>query len=482
MRNVQPNPSNYNILVVDDTHDNLRLLTSILTEYDYHVRPVPDGRKALSAAKAKLPDLILLDIMMPDLDGYAVCEQLKADEQTRDVPVIFISALDETFDKVKAFSCGGVDYITKPFQGEEVIARVETHLTLRKMQKSLEAEIAERKRAEEALRQHNRELVLLSHINQLLQACRTEQETYQVVTETCEHLFPSSSGGLLLVDESQTTLEVVAFWGNPPPEFQQLSVEHLDLVYPDHIDVVEHPEIGTIASRIGYFPDSRSLCIPISSPEAPLAVLAVYFETEEEWTQCMQAKQMILTEMVEHYALALVNLRLRERLRLESIHDPLTELYNRRYMEEALDREIRRARRHDTPVSLLMLDVDHFKTVNDTYGHETGDVVLRELGALLQRNIRGGDIACRYGGEEFLLILPDTPLGTATQRAEEILKQIRTLTIAYQDTGFHITASIGVSALPRHGHEIQHIIHAADAALYRAKENGRNQVVVAPIV
>jgi diguanylate cyclase (GGDEF)-like protein len=259
-------------------------------------------------------------------------------------------------------------------------------------------------------------------------------------------------------------------------------MEYLDLVYPDHINVIEHPEVGTTASRIGYSPDSRFLCIPISSSETLLAVLAFYIETEEEWTQRIEAKQMVLTEMVEHYALTLVNSRLRETLRLESIHDPLTELYNRRHMEEALVREIRRARRHDTPVSILMLDIDHFKTFNDTYGHEAGDIILQELGALLQRNIRGGDIACRYGGEEFLLILPDTSLRTATQRAEEILKQIRTLTIAYQDTSLHITTSIGISALPTHGQEIQPIIHAADAALYQAKDNGRNQVVIAPIV
>ncbi len=144
-----------NILVVDDTRDNLRLLSNILTEQGYLVRPVSLGARAVAGARAKPPDLILLDIMMPDMDGYAVCEALKADERTRDIPVIFISALHETFDKVKAFSIGGVDFITKPFQPEEVLARVETHLTLRNMQKSLQAEISERKRVEEALREVN---------------------------------------------------------------------------------------------------------------------------------------------------------------------------------------------------------------------------------------------------------------------------------------------------------------------------------------
>ncbi|MCP4403491.1 MAG: response regulator [bacterium] len=148
------------ILVVDDTRDNLRLLSSMLTGHGYKVRPVPDGRRAISSAQSRPPDLILLDIMMPDMDGYAVCGQLKADERTKEIPVIFLSALAETVDKVRAFRTGGIDYITKPFQAEEVLARVETHLNLRNAQKQLEEqnirlhqEISERKRVEEDLKQ-----------------------------------------------------------------------------------------------------------------------------------------------------------------------------------------------------------------------------------------------------------------------------------------------------------------------------------------
>ncbi|MCB0169031.1 MAG: hybrid sensor histidine kinase/response regulator [Anaerolineae bacterium] len=149
-----------NILVVDDTKANLRLLVEILAQRGYQVRPAANGARALAAAQADPPDLILLDIMMPDIDGYAVCEQLKADEQTQDIPIIFLSALNEVLDKVKAFAIGGVDYITKPFQVEEVLVRVETHLALRQMRASLEEknrqleqEIIERQRANEALHQ-----------------------------------------------------------------------------------------------------------------------------------------------------------------------------------------------------------------------------------------------------------------------------------------------------------------------------------------
>ena len=144
----ETNPTyNGDILVIDDIHDNLRLLTKLLVEHDYYVRPVSNGQKAILATQDQLPDLILLDIMMPDMDGYAVCEVLKADERTRDIPVIFISALNETIDKVKAFSIGGVDYITKPFQTEEILARVKTHLTLRSLQKSLEDKNAQLQKA-----------------------------------------------------------------------------------------------------------------------------------------------------------------------------------------------------------------------------------------------------------------------------------------------------------------------------------------------
>jgi len=144
-----------------------------------------------------------------------------------------------------------VDYITKPFQFEEVLARVKTHLTLRNMQTSLEAEIAERKRAEEALRWRNQELSLLNQMSQALQACRNEEETYQVVTSICKELFPLSSGYLFMLD-NETKLNAVASWRSPSPEFQDICIDDLDLVYPDKTDVVTHPHVGNISLRIGY--------------------------------------------------------------------------------------------------------------------------------------------------------------------------------------------------------------------------------------
>ena len=164
-----------NILIADDTPENLRLLFGMLAEQGYRVRPVPSGHRALATVQTELPDLILLDIKMPDMDGYEVCERLKADERTRDIPVIFISALNGTFDKIKAFSVGGVDYITKPFQIEEVLVRVKTHLGLRNLQKNLQQEITKRKQAEKELRKLNQQL---QETNQQLQEANASKDKF----------------------------------------------------------------------------------------------------------------------------------------------------------------------------------------------------------------------------------------------------------------------------------------------------------------
>ena len=622
-----------NILVVDDTHDNLRLLSGILTKQGYIVRPVPDGALALLSAQKVTPDLILLDIMMPDMSGFEVCEKLKTDERTREIPIIFISALNEVFDKVKAFALGGVDYITKPFQMEEVLARVETHLAIRNLNKVLQEknarlqqeiaerlraeeslkeslaqierakqewessadslsyvvclldeqgrilrvnrtveewnlrqvidvkgwglhalfhphcqdaacyletflsraweevaqgksagceardtllhrylsvqirpisvqkdgarkettsfavgsvhDITERKRAEEVLRQRNHELAMLNQMSNLLQASLSEEDTYSVIVSVCKEFFPADSGGLYMMDHSRTMLKRVASWGSSPPRSQRFSVDECWSLHKEQSLLIKDPETEPRCPHLCSASNHGYVCVPIDTLDGILGVLHLCFGqrepgySDEEYRHLFELKRMAVTRVVENYAMAIVNLRLREILRMESIRDPLTDLYNRRYMEESLEREALRAKRNHTPIGIMMLDIDHFKQFNDIHGHEAGDVALQALGMLLQNSIRGGDIACRYGGEEFLLILPDTPLPIAQKRAEELLSQVRKLKITYQNTTFHITVSIGVSELSEHAADPQTIINMADKALYQAKERGRDQVVVA---
>lgn len=219
------------------------------------------------------------------------------------------------------------------------------------------------------------------------------------------------------------------------------------------------------------------VCIPIIAQGESLGVL--YLRKKGADTSHPFNEQLATTAS-EQIALALANLRLRETLRSQSILDPLTGIYNRRFMEETLAREIRRAERNQHEVGLLMFDLDHFKKFNDTFGHEAGDALLRELGQLLKTNIRGSDVACRFGGEEFVLILPETTVEDAQQRAEELRKKIHQLTVIHRGQALGIiTASLGVGAYPKHALTGEGLIQIADKALYQAKAEGRDRVAIA---
>ena len=190
-----------------------------------------------------------------------------------------------------------------------------------------------------------------------------------------------------------------------------------------------------------------------------------------------EAEERLAVTVSEHIALALSNLKLRETLHNLSIRDPLTGLFNRRYLEETLEREIRRAVRKNHPLGLIMLDIDHFKPYNDAFGHQAGDVVLREVGKFLRKSTRSEDIACRFGGEEFLLVLPEASLETTLQRAEEIRRGIKHLDVEFAGKVLgEITMSLGVSSYPQHGSTAEKLLATVDKALYQAKSLGRDNV------
>ena len=189
----------------------------------------------------------------------------------------------------------------------------------------------------------------------------------------------------------------------------------------------------------------------------------------------------LASSVAERMSVALANLRLREALRNQAIRDTLTGLYNRRFLEEYLDREMLRASRTGAPLSVLMIDVDQFKQFNDAFGHQAGDFALAQIGHLLRSAVRAGDVACRLGGEELLLLLPETPLDRGMARADEIRQAIEQLTLTLENKTLRkITVSIGVASAPEHGTRVEDLLWAADKALYRAKSNGRNRVVPAP--
>jgi diguanylate cyclase (GGDEF)-like protein len=219
--------------------------------------------------------------------------------------------------------------------------------------------------------------------------------------------------------------------------------------------------------------------VPLVAQGESLGVLQLQFPEPEEGRHDPGGERLIQL-LAENLALALANLKLRETLRYQSIRDPLTGLFNRRYLEESLERELHRARRGKRAVAVLMLDLDHFKRFNDEHGHAAGDALLREVGGLLKNKVRGSDVACRYGGEELAIILPEAELRDAAHRADQIRDAIRRLAIqqAGQTLG-SVTVSIGIATYPQHGESVEQLLSQADAALYRAKDLGRDRVELA---
>jgi len=362
--------------------------------------------------------------------------------------------------------------------------------TLLRAKQELEAKVAERTadlkatnamleaRAAE-LEEHNRQTRLLGQLGEFLQICQTVEEAYPIVAQIAGQLFLGDSGALFVYGPSRNLLETACVWGEQMSKEKTLNPEECQTLQ------LGRPIMG-VKDRDG--PRCRHaenaargyLCAPMTAQNEALGVVHLLLGSrdpawaEEQW---LEAKQRLVMRVADLTGLALTNLKLRETLRNLSIRDPLTGLFNRRFMEEAIERERRRCERKSAPLGIVMLDLDHFKKFNDAYGHEAGNNVLRKLGAFLQENVRGSDIACRYGGEEFLLILPETSLETTLRRAEHLREGAGQLRVPHNQ-GFlsGVTLSVGVAIYPQHGSTAEGVLQMADEALYRAKRAGRNRV------
>jgi diguanylate cyclase (GGDEF)-like protein len=249
------------------------------------------------------------------------------------------------------------------------------------------------------------------------------------------------------------------------------------------VHVVQPNNFSLLCGHIEPASAACHLCVPMVAHGDSLGVLSINDPglcDSIAQPRLLRRKQELATTVAEQISLAFANLTLRETLKYQSVRDPLTGLFNRRHMEESLERELLRAARNGKPVTVLMIDIDRFKLFNDSFGHEAGDILLRELGSVFTSLTRGGDIACRYGGEEFLLILTDASLETGCERAAKLREQVANLQIGYRgETLRRITVSIGVAAFPQHGTSAAPLLRLADEALYRAKAGGKDRVVVA---
>ncbi|MFP4440023.1 MAG: PAS domain S-box protein [Chloroflexaceae bacterium] len=326
------------------------------------------------------------------------------------------------------------------------------------------------------LEQHNREITLLNEMGDYFQACLNVDEAYQTVKRFAFKLFQGQPGGLYMLNQTLTTLDAVSTWGDLPASMRLLMAEACWALRLGRPYTTLHSDSEPPCAHQHMQIHPVYICVPIVAQGETLGVFRQYIGALPSPEHYAQLARTVARQI----ALALANLSLRDQLYQQAIRDPLTRLFNRRYLEESFAREVHQAGRHQHAIGVIMLDIDHFKQINDTYDHDTGDTVLRMVGELLQTQTRGGDIVCRYGGEEFILVLPDAALEATQQRAELLRQEISSLTIKYAGHVLEpITASLGVAVFPQHGTTVNALIRAADTALYRAKAAGRNQVQVA---
>jgi len=331
---------------------------------------------------------------------------------------------------------------------------------------------------QELTRRSNRATALIK-MAELLQSCASVNDAFSVIAGMAPKVFPELRGALLLFNPLRELLDIAALWSDCDLPARGIGMPDCWALRSGRLHTVTAGDCTAICGHAANCPYSY-LCLPLQSHGETIGLLHFQMMQAGELPQAILLSANMFAEQV---SLSLTNIQLREALRSESIRDPLTGLYNRRFLEETLERETRRAIRAEQGLGVLMLDLDHFKKFNDTYGHDAGDTVLRETAAFLLKSVRAEDIVCRFGGEEFIVILPMADFKTTHARAERIRSKLRELTILHRDQSLGIvTVSIGVAEAPLHGTCPKDLIDAADAALYRAKREGRDRVAVAAIM
>jgi diguanylate cyclase (GGDEF)-like protein len=371
---------------------------------------------------------------------------------------------------------------------------------VRKLGTDLRDQIEERRGTEEALQgandkltewvfeleQRNRDTALMKEVSDLIQACLSAEEANVVIAQYAPRLFPVNSGAVCLLDRTSKFVETVASWGETDGWEKVFLPERCWSLRRARQHCVDTSEAGLRCTHLAPSFSGWYLCMPLMAHGQPIGLLHVNGSAARAAAEGVDAPaanaqytRLLAETVAEQLAMALANLRLREALRAQAIRDPLTGLFNRRYMEESLTREIRRAERMRSSLSCIMVDIDHFKTYNDTWGHAAGDTLLRELATFLLTQVRTSDIVCRYGGEEFTLILPDASLAITAERAERIRAQVDQLRIDGHPVEHpSVTLSLGVACYPDHGMDAETLVRAADRGLYQAKREGRNRVCI----
>jgi two-component system cell cycle response regulator len=446
------------ILVVDDIEANVRLLEAKLVAEYYEVSTAMDGPTALSMAARDLPDIILLDVMMPGMDGFAVCQKLKEDPATRHIPVVLITALDGRADRIQGLEAGAADFLTKPIDDVMLFARV-------------------------------RSLTRFKLVIDELRQREASGRRMGVIAGAAARL-DGQGGRVLIVDDNERQAQRVA---------AELGVEHRPVVESDpekaRISAGGPVDLVIINTAARGF-DGLRLTAALRSEERTRHLPILAMVDPDDRARMVKALEIgvndILPRPIDPQELAA---RARTQIRRKrytdylrnnldqslelAVTDQLTGLHNRRYMAGQLDSLVKRATMGGEPVSALMIDIDFFKKINDTFGHDIGDEVLREFAVRLASNVRAIDLPCRFGGEEFVVIMPETTLADALRIAERIRMHVSgsPFKVAHGEELLTVTISVGVSATSGAVDTPEALLKRADEGVYQAKASGRNAVV-----
>src|SRR6202158_4030322 len=449
------------VLVVDDVPANVKLMEARLSAEYFDVITALSGQDAIAVCERAECDIVLLDVMMPDMDGFEVCRRLKANPSTHHLPVVMVTALDQTSDRVRGLEAGADDFLTQPASHIALVARVRSLVRLKMMTDELRMravtsrEIGIENPAREAIADTGRGGRILvvedrKGSYERLQAMLADDHEVEVEADPSEALFRVADGGHDLIVVS-------------------LGLENFD---------------------------GLRLCSQVRSLERTRNLPILAIAEAEDNARLMRGLEIGINDYLirpidKNELMARVRTQIRkkrytERLRdnvqmsIEAaITDALTGLHNRRYMEMHLATLVEQAASRGKPIAALVVDIDFFKAINDGHGHDAGDDVLREFALRIRKAIRNIDLACRYGGEEFVIVMPETDMAVATMVAERLRRRIASepFTIQQGARNLDVTISIGIAALGGADDNAATILKRADTALYRAKRDGRNRVV-----
>lgn len=452
------------ILVVDDTPLNVKLLTAKLEVEYYAVTTAENGAKALDMIDAEPPDLILLDVMMPEMDGFEVCRHIKANPGTAHIPVVMVTALNDVTDRVKGLEAGADDFLTKPINDLALMARVRSLLRLKTLMDEW------RLREKTALQFTNpKDLV---------------PDDAVMIAGSHIILLEEEGGDKDFITKSLTSLAAQVESVDKVADAASMArTGHYDLVFASLN--LAHEDALTICTQMRAHEMTRQIPIIFLATDADIRRVAKGLDLggNDYVMRPLDVNELIARTRTQlkhkrHYDLLRKNY---ENSLSLSLVDPLTGAFNRRYMEAHVPRMLEHAAATNRELSALMLDIDHFKSFNDTHGHAVGDGVLKSIVATIQNSVRPSDLVARLGGEEFAVIMPETPAATAQTVAERLRNKIGTtfITLSETPTPLHVTVSIGcVSTTGATNDTPNTLMIRADAALYKAKNEGRNRVVV----